>query len=128
MAITSTYVRALNTKRLDPYPVERLKRVDTPTTLVREEEIQRVDERESGFNRASRGDFGPYLQKERPRFVMKHPLSGALGQMQLNLVEFVDGKKAPQKAPIPDDPVVMARHIKEVAYFFCSLGRSTFGI
>jgi len=117
MAITSTYLRAYNTKKLDPYPVERLKRVDTPTTLVRDEEIQRVDERESGFNRASRGDFGPYLQKERPRFVMKHPLSGALGQMQLNLVDFVDGKTAPQKAPIPDDPVIMARHIKEAAYF-----------
>ena len=90
MAITSTFLRAFNTKRVDPYPVERLKRVDKPTTTIIEDQIQRVDERESGFNRASRGDFGPYLQEQRPRFVMKHPLSGALGQMQLNLVQFVE--------------------------------------
>lgn len=117
MAITSTYLRAFNTKRLDPYPVERIKRVDHPTTTIIEDKIQRVDESESGFNRATRGDFGPYLQEQRARFVMKQPLSGALGQMQLNLVQFVDGETAGKKAPGTDDPVAMARHIKETAYF-----------
>ena len=117
MGIATTYLRSFNTKRVDPYPVEILKRVDRPTTLVREDEVRRVDERESGFNRASRGDFGAYLQKERSRFVMKHPLSGALGQMQLNLVRYVDGEHAPRKAPIPEDPALLARHIKETAYF-----------
>ena len=101
----------------DPFPVDVLKRVDRPTTLVMEDKIQRVDERESGFNRAFRGDFGPYLQQERPRFVVKHPLSGALVQMQTYLKEFVDGSVAPQKAPLPDDPTLMSRHIKETAYF-----------
>ena len=117
MGIVSTYQRAFNTKKLDPYPVEKLKRVDQPTSLVLEDEVQRVDERESGFNRATRGDFGTFLQKERPRMVMKHPLSGALGQMQLNLVNYVDGETASQKAPLPDNPAVMARHIKDTAYF-----------
>lgn len=117
MGIASTYLRAFNTKRTDPYPVEKLKRVDRPTTIVKEDEVPRVDERESGFNRASRGDFGPYLQQQRPRFVMKHPLSGALGQMQFNLVKYVDGETAPHKAPLPDDPAAMARHIKDTAYF-----------
>ena len=117
MGIVTTYQRAFNTKKLDPYPMEKLKRVDQPTTIVHEDKVQKVDERESGFNRATRGDFGPYLKRERPRMVMKYPLSGALGQMQLNLVQFVDGETAPKKAPIPDDPAVMARHIKEAAYF-----------
>lgn len=117
MGIVTTYQRAFNTKKLDPYPMESLKRVGHPTTIVNEDQIQRVDERESGFNRATRGDYGPFLQKERPRFVMKHPLSGALGQMQLNLVQHVDGDVAPQKAPIPDDPLLIARHIKETGYF-----------
>jgi hypothetical protein len=95
MGIVATYLRAFNTRRMDPYPMEILKRLDHPTTHINEDGVKRVDERESGFNRASRGDFGPYIQHERPRFVMKHPLSGALGQMQLNLVQYVDGEVAP---------------------------------
>ncbi|MBW1723649.1 MAG: reductive dehalogenase, partial [Deltaproteobacteria bacterium] len=101
----------------DPYPVEILKRVDRPTTIVREDQVQRVDERESGFNRALRGDFGPQLSKERHRFVSKHPLSASLVNMQFVLSEIVDGMVAAQKAPLPEDPKIMARHIKETAYF-----------
>ena len=117
MGIVTTYQRAFNTKRLDPYPVEILKRVDRPTNLVKDDEVPRLDERESGFNRALRGDFGPYLLKERHRFVAKHPLSGALVQMQFTLSEIVDGIVAANKAPLPDDPKLIARHIKETAYF-----------
>ena len=105
------------TRHPDPFPVGVLKRVDRPTTEINEDKIQRVDERESGFNRAFRGDFGPSLKRERPRFVMKHPLSGALVQMQTYLREFVDGSAALGKAPLPDEPVVITRHIKETAYF-----------
>ncbi|MBW2303699.1 MAG: reductive dehalogenase [Deltaproteobacteria bacterium] len=117
MGIVTTYQRAFNGKRLDPYPVEILKRVDRPTTIVREDQVQRVDERESGFNRALRGDFGPQLSKERHRFVSKHPLSASLVNMQFVLSEIVDGMVAAQKAPLPEDPKIMARHIKETAYF-----------
>jgi reductive dehalogenase len=94
--------------------------VDRPTTAIKEDKIQRVDERESGFNRAVRGDFGQYLQQERHRFVAKHPLSGALVQMQFTLSEIVDGIVAKKKAPLPDDPDVITRHIKETAYFLRS--------
>ncbi len=60
----------------DPFPVHVLKRVDRPTSRILDEQIQRVDERESGFNRARRGDFGPRLKQEVGRFVPKHPVSG----------------------------------------------------
>ncbi|MCX8023123.1 MAG: reductive dehalogenase [Syntrophorhabdaceae bacterium] len=99
------------------FPMDRIKRVDKPTTQVEEEKIKRVDERESGFNRAARGDFGAYLKEQRPRFVMKHPISGALGQMQVFLRDIVDGIVAKHKAPIPDDPEILSKHIKELAYF-----------
>ena len=102
---------------VDPFPVEKLKRVDRPTTLIIEDKVQRVDERESGFNKAARGIYGPRLQKERYRFVRKHPLSGALVSMQDHLKALVDGPLAPEKAPLPDDPEKMSVHIKEVAYF-----------
>ena len=101
----------------DPYPVHLLKRVDRPTIKINDDQVKQVDERESGFNRAGRGDFGPGLKKEYFRFVAKHPLSNALLKMGFNLRKIVDGDAAPEKAPIPDDPVFMAGHIKETAYF-----------
>jgi hypothetical protein len=33
------------------------------------------------------------------------------------LVNIVDGKIASSKAPLPEDPVAISRHIKEFAYF-----------
>ena len=117
MSITTTFLRSFNPKRIDPYPVERLKRVDRPTTIVNENEVQRIDERESGFNQAARGDFGPYVKEQRGRFVAKYPLSGAMSTMQLHLAQCVDGKVAAEKAPISDDPQKLACHIKETAYF-----------
>ncbi len=120
MPIVTTYRRAFNSKKLDPYPVEVLKRVDRPTTKIMDEQVRRVDERESGFNRARRGDFGPNLQREVARFVPKFPISGALSFMSAAEVDIVDGLPAGTKAPLPDDPVAMSRHIKELAYFLRS--------
>lgn len=102
---------------LENFPMHTIKRVDRPTTLIQDDKVKRVDERESGFNRGARGDYGPYLKEQRPRFVMKHPVSGALGQMQVFLRDIVDGIVANQKAPIPENPEVVSRHIKELAYF-----------
>jgi len=103
---------------IDPYPTHLLKRVDRPTTKILDDQVKRVDERESGFMRAGRGDFGERLKKEYYRFVQKHPLSNALVRMGFHLRKVTDGEVAPEKAPIPyDDPVLMAAHIKEVAYF-----------
>jgi hypothetical protein len=59
----------------DPFPVWKLKRVDRPTILINDDEVQRKDERNGGFPRAGRGEFGPFIEKEYPRFVMKSPLS-----------------------------------------------------
>lgn len=117
MPVATTYMRAFKGKKVDPYPLEIIKRVDKPTTVVKEKEIPRVDERESGFNRALRGDWGSALVNERQRFVSKHPLSGALVNMQSALSNLVDGVVAENKAPLPNDPAVVARHIKETAYF-----------
>ena len=102
---------------VDPFPVHKLKRVERPTTRILDDQVKRVDERESGFNRAARGDYGEVLKRERTRFVPKHPLSGALAQMQIFLREIVDGIVAQQKAPIPEDSAALSRHIKEAAYF-----------
>jgi reductive dehalogenase len=101
----------------ETFPMHKIKRVDHPTTLIQEDRIKRTDERESGFNRALRGDFGLFIQKERKRFASKHPLSAALVSMQAALRGIVDGIVSGQTAPIPEDPALLSRHIKETAYF-----------
>jgi reductive dehalogenase len=120
MSIVTTRMRAYHSKRLDPYPVEVLKRVDRPTTTILDDEVQRVDEGESGFSRAQRGDFGPKLKREMDRFVGKYPISGSLAFMSMLESKIVDGLPARIKAPLPEDPVAMSRHIKELCYFFRS--------
>jgi len=117
MGIVTTFMRAFNTNRTDPYPVHILKRVDRPTVMIEEEKTKRVDGRNSGFNRAFRGEFGPFLQKERPRIVKKHPLSAAQAEMQSHLAGLADGMVAQEKAPLTDDPALITKHIKETAYF-----------
>jgi reductive dehalogenase len=101
----------------ETFPVHKLQRVDRPTTVINEGKIQRVRERQAGFCKASAGDYGPKLQREFRRFVPKHPVSGALAWMRNNMRPFVDGMVAAHQAPVPNDPAVLARHIKETAYF-----------
>jgi reductive dehalogenase len=101
----------------ETFPVHKLKRVDRPTSLINDSMIQRVREREAGFCKAAAGDYGPKLQKEFRRFVPKHPVSGALSWMRNNMRPFLDGMVAAQQAPIPNNPAVLTRHIKETAYF-----------
>jgi reductive dehalogenase len=118
-----------------------LKRVDHPTTKINKDDIQRKDERRSGFHRASLGEYGKRLQKEYKRFVPKHPLSGALATMAGAMGHMVDAPTfssnesdtrrgcstwtpmkpiAEHQAPITNNQEAMARHIKETAYFLRS--------
>ncbi|RQW76694.1 MAG: hypothetical protein EHM51_03075, partial [Geobacter sp.] len=123
----------------DPFPVHTLKRVDRPTTAITDHLVQRADQREHGFSRAGRGDFGPFVASQFPRFVPKQPLSGSLVTMLGILGHLVEGDNrisddpssrsgamppmhptAATMAPGTDDPLSMAHHIKETAYFLRS--------
>jgi len=104
-----------NTIRLGGYPLEKLKRVDKPTILITEN-IIRPDEREHGFNRAKRGDYGPVAAREQKR-PSKYPLGAAIGGMSRYLASVVDGETASAKAPIPENPEIITRHIKRLGYF-----------
>ena len=117
--VFSSDFRDHGTRHPDPFPVHRLRRVDRPTTWIDEAAVRRVDEREGGFHRAGRGDFGLSVQKEYSRFQEKYPLSEALLNVAQRLAapESVAGTSRRGPAPGTDDPVAMARHIKETAYF-----------
>jgi reductive dehalogenase len=105
---------------LDPFPMHKIKRVERPTTKIFEDQIQRFDEREHGFHRAGRGDYGQTAQQGLFTFVWKHPISSALVEMEGNFVNLVDGPVAARSSAVPDDPAILSRHIKETAYFLRS--------
>ena len=103
-------------KQLGPFPVHRLKKVDRPTTLVTDN-IKRVDARENAFSKAMRGDYGSAVQREAPRSSVKYPLSAALSAIR-QPVGAIEPNEVPDKvAPVPEDPMVLTRHIKRLGYF-----------
>jgi len=101
---------------LGPYPMEKLKRVDRPTSIITDD-IPRFDERQHGFARVMRGDLGPAPAQQMMRFVPKFPLGASLVRMTALMAPVVDGEVAPTKAPIPEDPQILSRHIKQLGYF-----------
>ena len=103
--------------QLGPYPMEQLKHVERPTTKITDN-IERVDEREQGWNRAARGDFGDFVQREYARFSHKYPLSYAMLEMLFEFRPMVDGEVAPSRAPLPQSPEILSKHIKSLGYFF----------
>jgi ferredoxin len=68
------------------YPMERIKRVDEPTTLILRDEIQRMPKRADLFTRALAGDLGDKPAAERRRFAIKHPLAFAMTPLIRNMV------------------------------------------
>jgi reductive dehalogenase len=101
---------------LSKYPTHMLKRVDKPTNLI-SENVQRVDPREGAINRAARGDFGEKIKSGAWRIVRVYPVNCAIADV-LALIASIDVGEVAGKAPIPEDPHVMSRHIKSLAYFF----------
>ena len=105
--------------------MERIKRVDTPTTLIFEDEVPRVPKRAAFFERALRGDMGPKPQRERTRFATKHPFAHAMTPLICGMVPFQNGQIAAQKAPGLTDAEDNTRAVKSLGYF---LGADMVGI
>ncbi len=68
------------------YEMEKIRRVDEPTTLMLRDEIVRMPKRADLFTRALAGDLGDKLVKERRRFAVKHPLAFAMTPLIRNMV------------------------------------------
>ncbi len=109
---------------MGPYPMEKIKRVDEPTTLVTDE-IARVPERANFFTRAAYGDFGPRYQAERQRFATKTPSAQAYRNLIGAMVPLQDGPVAKRQAKDTHDPEDNAKAVKTMAYY---LGGDMVGI
>lgn len=104
---------------LGRHPMEKIRRVDEPTTLILREEIKRMPKRADMFSRALAGDLGDKAQAERRRFAVKHPLAFAMTPLIRNMVP-MQGTRDPLDGfgNLPaSDPKRNAEAIKALAYY-----------
>ncbi|MDJ0767353.1 MAG: reductive dehalogenase domain-containing protein [Ilumatobacter sp.] len=97
-------------------PMERIKRVDEPTTLIIADEVQRVPVRAGGFPRAAHGDLGPKFQNDVKVFAYKTPQAQTYIQQIDAMVPHQDGPVADAVAAGTKDPDRNADAVKALAY------------
>jgi reductive dehalogenase len=86
--------RTRRVSHLSRFPMETVKRVARPTTLILDDEVPRVPKRAAFFERALQGDLGDKAKIERSRFSFKHPVSWAQLGLVRALVPHQDGPVA----------------------------------
>ncbi len=101
---------------LSAYPMEQVKRVERPTTLILDDEVPRVPKRAAFFARARVGDLGEKAQKEVARFAVKHPLTAGLVPLLATLASKQEGEVAPVSSAEFNDPLANAKALKSLAY------------
>jgi ferredoxin len=107
------------------FPMETVKRVEKPTTLIFDEEVPRIPQRALFYYRAELGDLGDKMIKERWRWSYKHPVAqGVLGILRA-MVPHQDGEVAADIAPNTEDAEANSKAIKSLSYY---LGSSVTGI
>ncbi len=111
---------------LSRFPMETVKRVERPTTLILDDEVPQVPKRAAFFQRALHGDLGDKAKTERTRFAFKTPLSWSLLQVIRSLVPFQNGDVEPaiERAKYRN-PQANADAIKSLSY---ALGADLTGI
>ena len=108
------------------YPMETVKRIDRPTTLILDDEVPRVPKRAAFFERALQGDLGDKSQRERSRFATKHPLARAMTHGIRGMVPMQDGAVNDQADTSPfSDAGENTKALKALSYF---LGADLTGI
>ncbi|HIB81078.1 MAG TPA: Fe-S protein [Gammaproteobacteria bacterium] len=112
---------------LGDYPMETVKRVDRPTTLILDDEVPRVSKRAAFFDRALRGDLGEKAQQERHRFAFKQPHTAGMMPSMRAMVPLQGGEPTEQGASLGaySNPSANARALKSLSYL---LGADVTGI
>jgi len=103
-------------KPFGKYPLHLLKRVGLPTTKY-VGEIARRGQEETAFARAENGEYGENIAERSVKFHGREPILAAFTEFQAHVSKYEMHPIAEKKAPIPEDPHILARHIKALAYF-----------
>lgn len=109
------------------YPMETVKRVAEPTTLIDAPNVPRIPKRHDMFIRASIGDLGPKAQKELTdfRMITKSPFGHAMIPVLGGMVPLQYGQEAEQQAQGYADARKNSEMIKAAMYY---LGADMVGI
>jgi reductive dehalogenase len=111
---------------LGAYPMETVKRVAQPTTLILEDEVPQVSKRAAFFDRALRGDLGPKAQNERHRFAFKQPHTAGMMASMRAMVPLQSGvANASADTTALADPEKNSQALKSLSYL---LGADVTGI
>ncbi|MCL2124679.1 MAG: hypothetical protein FWH33_01675 [Oscillospiraceae bacterium] len=120
-------------RQLGPYPEHLLKRVDRPTVATPGPTERRVLA-DNGAAHVARGDFGPELAERVGKFIFRYPLGPVINEVRSRISNNALSKDDPPGGPgtpplpkleVPDDPKMLGRNIKALAYF---LGADAVGI
>ncbi len=112
--------RARRPTHLSRYPMETVKRVDRPTTLILDSEVPRVPKRAAFFQRALHGDLGDRAKHERGRFAFKTPFSFSQLQLIRAMVPHQDGPVSNRDTSRHGDPAANSRAVKSLSGFLGS--------
>ena len=117
--------RGARATHLGSYPMEQVRRVERPTTLILDDEIPRVPHRASFFERPKFGDLGPKAKLERTRFAFKTPAAQSYMPLIGSMVPLQDNDVAPEPDPGMNDADQNSKAVKSLAY---ALGADMVGI
>ena len=99
------------------FPMEKIRRVAEPTTLILEDEVPRVPKRANFFTRALHGDLGDKAQRERWRFAYKTPIADAYVKLIRAMVPKQGGAPAAAVDPRSADSAANSRAIKSLMVY-----------
>ena len=107
-----------NDEQLGPYPDHLLKRVPEPTNRI-PGPIERRSERHNVYGESLMGDYGEDMQREFKRLSERYPIVAAIHDLQTHIAAYGRQRTpvATKKAPLPEDPRVMSRHLKALGYY-----------
>jgi len=113
-----------NDEQLGPYPAEKLKRVEKPTTdFPGPFEQRRADD--TVESKAGTGAFGEKARQGAMEFIDKEPVFRAFFDINTLLSSWEPGPVAEKKSDLPADRRVLTRHVKSLCHF---LGADVVGI
>ncbi|NNL85168.1 MAG: 4Fe-4S dicluster domain-containing protein [Myxococcales bacterium] len=101
------------------YPMETVARVDSPTTRIEAEKVQRNPKRADMFLRAAIGDLGEKAKRELENFRMitKSPFGHAMIPVLGGMVPLQYGAEAEDVAPGYDDPAKNSEMVKAALHY-----------
>ncbi|NKB21619.1 MAG: Fe-S protein [Alphaproteobacteria bacterium] len=105
---------------LGPYPVEDLKRVDRPTTLIIDDEVSRVPSRANFYMRTALGDLSEKTKGQANRWSQKQPVAQGIVRPMWGVKPLQEGQTAETVASGVSDAEENMKALKALSHYMGS--------